>query len=46
MENINYKSVLKDKEKMKKIEVKQSDFDKILVKIANKINVYLSSISL
>ena len=36
MENINYKSVLKDKEKMNKIEVKQSDFDKILVKIANK----------
>lgn len=30
------KSVLKDKEKMKKIEVKQEDFNKILLKVANK----------
>ena len=35
-ENINYKSVLKYKEKMKKIEVKQEDFNKILKKLANK----------
>ena len=33
---ISGKSVLKDKEKMKKIEVKQEDFNKILIKLANK----------
>ena len=33
---ISEKSVLKDKEKMKKIEVKQEDFNKILIKLANK----------
>ena len=33
---ISEKSVLKDKEKMKKIEVKQEDFNKILIKLASK----------
>ena len=33
---ISGKSVLKDKEKMKKIEVKQEDFNKVLLKLASK----------
>lgn len=30
------KSILKNKEKMKEIQVKQEDFNKILLKLANK----------
>lgn len=33
---ISEKSILKNKEKMKKIQVKQEDFNKILLKLANK----------
>ena len=33
---ISEKSVLMDKEKMKKIEVKQADFNKVLLKLASK----------
>lgn len=33
---INEKSILKNEEKMKKIQVKQEDFNKILLKLANK----------
>ena len=33
---ISEKSTLKNKEKMKKIQVKQEDFNKILLKLANK----------
>ena len=33
---ISEKSILKNKEKMKKIQVKQEDFNKILKKLANK----------
>ena len=33
---ISDKSILKNKEKMKKIQVKQEDFNKILLKLANK----------
>ena len=33
---INEKSILKNKEKMKEIQVKQEDFNKILLKLANK----------
>ena len=33
---ISEKSILKNKEKMKEIQVKQEDFDKILLKLANK----------
>ena len=32
---ISEKSILKNKEKMKKIQVKQEDFNKILLKLAN-----------
>ena len=32
---ISEKSILKNKEKMKEIQVKQEDFDKILLKLAN-----------
>lgn len=33
---ISEKSILKNKEKMKEIQVKQEDFNKILLKLANK----------
>ena len=33
---ISDKSILKNKEKMKEIQVKQEDFNKILLKLANK----------
>ena len=33
---ISEKSILKNREKMKEIQVKQEDFNKILLKLANK----------
>lgn len=33
---ISEKSILKNKDKMKEIQVKQEDFNKILLKLANK----------